>query len=154
MTEITVNIRKFRKKAGMSQNDLAEQLNVTRQTVSSWENGKTYPDLDMVVKLSEVLGTDPNHLLYPERSQKKRVEIPHISPAWVLMTMIVMFIGLTYGDIIWRPLLGWIIEWNVYTSYLFPIYGGLILLAGLVALCAILILDAIEDMRYHRSDDE
>lgn len=30
MTEITANIRKFRKKAGMSQNDLAEKLNVTR----------------------------------------------------------------------------------------------------------------------------
>ena len=39
MTEITVNIRRFRKKMGLSQSELAQQLNVTRQTVSSWENG-------------------------------------------------------------------------------------------------------------------
>lgn len=108
----------------------------------------------MVVRLSEVLSTDPNSLLYPERTKKKRVEIPHVSQGWILMAMGLMFIGLTYGNMIWRPLLGWIIEWNVYTSYLYPIYGGMILLAGMVVLCTILILDEIQELKYKDSDDE
>lgn len=153
MTEITVNIRKFRKKTGMSQNDLAEQLNVTRQTVSSWENGKTYPDLDMVVKLSEVLGTDPNHLLYPKRERKRRT-IEGISVGWVLLVMAVFFLLMTFGGGIWVPLFSAICGGGVKETFLYPIYGGIVSLAGLMVLCAILIIEEIRELKYKNLDDE
>ena len=153
MTEITVNIRKFRKKAGMSQNDLAEKLNVTRQTVSSWENGKTYPDLDMVVRLSDVLETDPNHLLYPEQKKKGQV-FSGISPGWVLLTMVVFFLGMTFGLIVWNPLFGLLMDVSVTTSYLIPIYGGIILLAGLIVLCTILVIEEMRELKYQDLDEE
>lgn len=153
MTEITVNIRKFRKQAGMSQNDLAEKLNVTRQTVSSWENGKTYPDLDMVVRLSQVLGTDANHLLYPETS-KKSISFHGISLGWVLLTMIVFFLSLTFGAGIWVPLFSKICGGGVAETYLYPIYGGIVLLAGLVVLCTGLIVEEMRELKYKTSDDE
>ena len=153
MTEITINIRKYRKRKGLSQNNLAEQLNVTRQTVSSWENGKTYPDLDMIVRLSEVLGTDPNHLLYPEQEKKKQA-FGGISLGWVLLTMVVFFLGMTFGLIVWNPLFGLLMDVTVTSSYLIPIYGGVILLAGLIVLCTILVVEEMRELKYKDIDEE
>ena len=70
MSDFSSNLRRFRKKAGLSQDALAEKLSVSRQTVSSWERGNSYPDLDMLVRISDVLSTDSNELLYP--NQKRR----------------------------------------------------------------------------------
>lgn len=153
MTEITVNIRKFRKKQGLSQNDLAQKLSVTRQTVSSWENGKTYPDLDMVIRLSEVLETDPNHLLYPETT-KKKITFSGISLGWVLLTMVVFFFAMTFGAGLWVPIFSAICGGGVAETYLYPIYGGIVLLAGLVVLCAILIVEEIRELKYKNLDEE
>ena len=47
-------IRGLRERAGMSQDDLASRVYVSRQTISSWENGKTYPDLRSLLLLSDV----------------------------------------------------------------------------------------------------
>jgi transcriptional regulator with XRE-family HTH domain len=152
LTEITINIRKYRKRKGLSQNNLAEKLNVTRQTVSSWENGKTYPDLDMIVRLSEVLDTDPNHLLYPEQEKKKQV-FGGISLGWVLLTMVVFFLGMTFGLIVWNPLFGLLMDVTVTSSYLIPIYGGVILLAGLIVLCTILVVEEMRELKYKDIDE-
>ena len=46
-------ILKLRKENKMSQEDFSEIFNVTRQTVSSWENEKSYPDIEMLVKISD-----------------------------------------------------------------------------------------------------
>ena len=70
MSDFSSNLRRLRKRAGLSQDALAEKLSVTRQTVSSWERGNSYPDLDMLVHISDALATDPNELLYP--NQKRR----------------------------------------------------------------------------------
>ena len=70
MSDFSSNLRRLRKKAGLSQDALAEKLSVSRQTVSSWERGNSYPALDMLVRISNVLSTDPNELLYP--NQKRR----------------------------------------------------------------------------------
>lgn len=47
------NIQKIRKEAHMSQEDLAEMFHVSRQTISNWENSKSYPDLETIVKISD-----------------------------------------------------------------------------------------------------
>ena len=65
MADFSTNLRNVRKKRAFSQDSLAEKLGVSRQTVSSWERGNSYPDLEMLVRISEVLHTDPNELLYP-----------------------------------------------------------------------------------------
>ena len=46
----------LRKKAGWSQEELAEQMNVTRQSVSKWEGAQSVPDLDKMIRLSELFG--------------------------------------------------------------------------------------------------
>ena len=47
------NIQKIRKEAQMSQEDFAEMFHVSRQTISNWENSKSYPDLETIVKISD-----------------------------------------------------------------------------------------------------
>ena len=46
-------IRMIRKENELTQEDFAQKFNVTRQTVSNWENEKSYPDLQTLVKISE-----------------------------------------------------------------------------------------------------
>lgn len=55
-------IKDLRNKQILTQTQLADKLNVSRQTVSNWEKGTCQPDCDSVLKLCKVLGTDPNCL--------------------------------------------------------------------------------------------
>lgn len=60
---INENIRKARKARGMSQEELAVQLNVVRQTVSKWENGLSVPDADVLVRMAGLLDVPAEQLL-------------------------------------------------------------------------------------------
>lgn len=57
-------LKKLRNEKGFSQQALANKLFVTRSTVTRWENGNRLPDATMISRLSEVLDTDVNLLLY------------------------------------------------------------------------------------------
>ncbi len=56
----------LRKKAGWSQEDLAEKLGVTRQSVSKWEGAQSVPDMDKVVQMSRLFGVTTDYLLKDE----------------------------------------------------------------------------------------
>ena len=49
-------LKELRKKAGFSQNELAEKISVLQNTISNWENGVSRPSLDVIPKLANVLG--------------------------------------------------------------------------------------------------
>ena len=57
------NLRELRKEKGYSQEELAYRLNVTRQTVSKWENGSAMPDLKKLTELAEFFGVSMDELL-------------------------------------------------------------------------------------------
>ena len=57
------NIKAIRKSKGLSQQELAINLNVVRQTISKWEQGLSVPDSDMLISISEVLETHVRTLL-------------------------------------------------------------------------------------------
>ncbi|GEK28557.1 helix-turn-helix domain-containing protein [Furfurilactobacillus siliginis] len=63
------NLIKLRKQSQLSQSDLAEQLNISRQSISKWENGETTPDLTSLVKLTEVLHVDLDELVLNKHPQ-------------------------------------------------------------------------------------
>ncbi len=69
------SIAEFREKSGLTQSELAEKLNVTRQTVSSWETGRTEPDIESLTRIAEIFDTDMNELTgfakAPEAAVKK-----------------------------------------------------------------------------------
>lgn len=56
-------IIKLRKQAGWSQEDLAEKMNISRQSVSKWESTNSIPDLNRIIKLAEIFGVSTDFLL-------------------------------------------------------------------------------------------
>lgn len=56
-------IVEMRKSKNLSQEQLAEKLDISRQTISNWENGKFYPDIDSLVKLSKCFNISLDDLL-------------------------------------------------------------------------------------------
>ena len=56
----------LRKKAGWSQEELAEQMDITRQSVSKWEGAQSVPDLEKMIRLSELFGVSTDYLLKDE----------------------------------------------------------------------------------------
>ena len=61
--EIPQRIQESRKKKGISQEQLAEVLGVSRQAVSKWESGQAMPELDKVIGMSEYFGVSTDWLL-------------------------------------------------------------------------------------------
>ena len=56
-------MKKLREEKGLTQNEIAKRMYVTRSTVSRWESGLRLPDATMIARLSEVLGVNVNFLL-------------------------------------------------------------------------------------------
>ena len=67
MNKISKNIKKLRSEHGFTQDKLAEELHVTRQAISSWETGRTQPDSQMLISLSEVFSVPIEMLIYGEK---------------------------------------------------------------------------------------
>lgn len=69
--ELSKKIYQLRKLAGMTQEQLAEKLNISRQTLSKWENGTSIPDVESVVRLSALFHTSLEELLLEEEHRVK-----------------------------------------------------------------------------------
>lgn len=73
------NLKKLRVAQGLTQDQLAEKLHVTRQAVSNWERNVSHPDLDQLEAIAAVLGVEVTTLLYgppqPYRPSRKRVGV-------------------------------------------------------------------------------
>ena len=61
----------IRKCKNLTQDDVAEKLNVTRQTVSKWETNQSTPDFDKIVPLCDLYGISPNELLKGQKEDSK-----------------------------------------------------------------------------------
>ena len=94
-------ITALRKKAGWSQEELAEQLGVTRQSVSKWEGAQSVPDMDKVVQMSRLFGVTTDFLLKDELSEEEdytrenKAKSPVIGAVsgiyWLLVTAVYLF---------------------------------------------------------------
>ena len=68
--EIGSKIRNARNEAGYTQERAAEALGVSRQTISNWENGRSYPDIVSVIRMSGLYSVSLDHLLKEEETMK------------------------------------------------------------------------------------
>lgn len=73
------NIKAIRKSKGLSQQELAVKVNVVRQTVSKWEQGLSVPDSDLLIALSEALGTPVSTLLGETVTESEVDEVQALS---------------------------------------------------------------------------
>ena len=68
------NIAKIRKDNNLTQDELAEKYFVTRQTISNWEIGKSYPDLETLVKISNDFNISLDILLKEDDEMIKKID--------------------------------------------------------------------------------
>lgn len=77
--EISTQIKKYRGSLGLSQEELAEKIYVSRQTISNWETGKNYPDIHSLLLLSSLFNISLDQLIRGDveimREQIKENEI-------------------------------------------------------------------------------
>ena len=77
----------LRKKAGWSQEELAAQMNVSRQSVSKWEGAQSVPDLDKMIRLSELFGVSTDYLLKDEIEQAEHINSSNDMPSLKRVSM-------------------------------------------------------------------
>ena len=77
----------LRKRAGWSQEELAQQLNVTRQSVSKWEGAQSVPDMDKILQMSRIFGVTTDFLLKDELEEEQSVPAEESTPALRRVTM-------------------------------------------------------------------
>ena len=63
-------IIQLRKKNGWSQEELAEMLKVSRQSVSKWEGAQSTPDLDRIIEMSKIFSVSTDYLIKDEHDEK------------------------------------------------------------------------------------
>lgn len=92
------NIRALREEKGLTQDDLAARLFVTRQTVSNYETGRSRPDVEMLVHLSSALGADVNDLIYgPPAAEKTRAQLARLWIACALCAVLAAVYAVALG---------------------------------------------------------
>ena len=64
MNAVSKNLKEIRQAKGLTQDQLAEALHVTRQAVSNWETGRSEPDIETLLALAEALDTSADALIY------------------------------------------------------------------------------------------
>ena len=66
-------LKSERMKNGWSQEELAEKLFVSRQSVSKWENNQNYPSIEIIIKVSDLFGVTIDELLRSDEELKQKV---------------------------------------------------------------------------------
>ena len=118
--ELGNHIKHYRNEKELSQEELAERVYVTRQTISNWENNKNYPDINSIVLLSEIFEVSIDNLIKGDLEQmKKKINSEEVKKlnfyatmmgilmvaAFISLIPMIKFIGL-YGFIPYFVLVG------------------------------------------------
>ena len=91
---VSKNLAALRKRANLTQEQMAEKLHVTRQAVSNWETGKCQPDVETLTALSEALGCDVTELIYGAKpAPYRRYAKKYIVWTAVLGVLVLVFLG-------------------------------------------------------------
>ncbi|WP_323616294.1 helix-turn-helix transcriptional regulator [Erysipelothrix rhusiopathiae] len=73
--KLSDNLKRLREENALTQDKVAQSLNVSRQAVSNWEQGKRYPDAIMLIQISEFYGVPVDDLLKSDKEYAKALVI-------------------------------------------------------------------------------
>lgn len=127
-------IKGRRQELGLTQAEVAEKLFVTRQAVSNWEHNKTYPDLNMLVKISNVYQISIDSLLREDQKLKDYLEQGRAMNSFsVSYGFIYVMFGLSYllddstkgGRIDWDGMAAIFLLAMIYEELVTPFFLGL-----------------------------
>ena len=77
--ELRIQIKKYRTELHLSQEELAEKVYVTRQTISNWENEKSYPDIHSLLLLSSLFNVSLDQLIKGDIEKMKEIIAEQLS---------------------------------------------------------------------------
>ena len=98
--KLNEKLLQLRKERGLSQQQLAEQLDVSRQSVSKWELNESIPDIQNIVAMSELFHVSTDYLLKDEM-EKNQADDNRIDIILVVSTLII-FLGLVLAYTLWN----------------------------------------------------
>ncbi len=121
---LSEKLQSLRRAAGLSQEQLAEQLGVTRQAVSKWETGEGKPDIDNLLPLAKLLHTTVDYLL-DDGANQPHTEEPQMPPQ-----------SESVGHELWEQLKVFGRRWGWLGGYAIAILGAVRLVTTLIVLFA------------------
>lgn len=127
--EFSTQVKKYREEMGLTQEELAEKIYVTRQTVSNWENGRSYPDVKSLLLLSALFQVSLDTLVKGDlkimKEQIKQEDIKKLNRDSMVYTVLLVVMVLAavpmflYLDVLGAVL--WFLLWGVGMFYAFRI---------------------------------
>ena len=96
---LSEKLLKLRKQSGLSQQELADQLNVSRQSVSKWELNESVPDISNILALSEIYHVSTDYLLkdsIENDTKENRIDL------MIVISTCIVFIGLLSAYMLWK----------------------------------------------------
>jgi len=97
---VSDRIQNLRKTKGISQEELADKVGVSRQAVSKWESEQSIPDLDKVIIMSDYFGVTTDYIL-KGIEQSKQIEQKANAGIFVIVATVLNFIGLIVSAAVW-----------------------------------------------------
>lgn len=98
---IADRIQTLRKSKGISQEELADKIGVSRQAVSKWESGQSAPDIEKIILLSEFFGVTTDFLLKGIKPVAEEMKSKPDARIFALAGTAINFIGLVVAIMIW-----------------------------------------------------
>lgn len=99
--DIAFRIQKLRKVNGISQEELADKVGVSRQAVSKWESGQSVPDIEKVITLSEVFDVTTDYLLKGTEAPRQESQKLIHANIFTIVATVLNFIGLIVSCAVW-----------------------------------------------------
>ncbi len=98
---IADRIQNLRKVKGISQEELADKVGVSRQAVSKWESEQSIPDIDKIILMSEYFDVTTDYILKGIENQKQTNEKTVNANVFVIVATVLNFIGLIIASAVW-----------------------------------------------------
>ena len=92
-------LKELRKEKGMTQEQLAEYLNVSGRTISRWETGSNMPDLDILIELSDYYDIDIRELLDGERKSERMCILFSLGLVSFIIYLVLEYLGMADSGI-------------------------------------------------------
>ncbi|EOH75028.1 helix-turn-helix domain-containing protein [Enterococcus malodoratus] len=94
--DVGQRLKQRRNELHLKQDYVAEKLGITRQTMSNWENGRSYPDIERIIRLSEIYDLSLDELLKGDREMVKHLQentvVNHFLKIFITMLFINVFL--------------------------------------------------------------
>ena len=98
---LSEKLYKLRKNSGLSQEQLAEQLNVSRQAISKWESGTAVPESEKLITISNYFGVSVDYLLKDDEEDKAKATVSVMDEKPRMIAGIIICIAGIISMVIW-----------------------------------------------------